>query len=113
MEPKNENAKEVVMAYIAALDGRDYAAAERLLNSSIRVKGPAGEGFNNPKQFLEMLQKFKGKYDVKKVFADGDDVCVLYDFVASNATVFMCSWYGVKDGKIASIQTVFDPRAFA
>ena len=45
MEPKNENAKEVVMDYIAALDGRDYAAAERLLNSSIRVKGPAGEGF--------------------------------------------------------------------
>lgn len=113
MESKNDNAKEVVLSYIRALDSRDYRAAEGFLNNSIRVKGPAGEGFNNPKQFLEMLQKYQGKYDVKKVFVDGDDVCLLYDFVTPGTRVFMCSWYGVKDGKIASIQTVFDPRPFS
>jgi hypothetical protein len=59
-----------------------------------------------------MLRRYRGRYDIKKVFADGDDVCVLYDLIMPVATVFMSSWYIVKDGKIVSIQTVFDPRPF-
>ena len=50
---------------------------------------------------------------MKKVFVDGDDVCLLYDFATEKVTTFFCSWYQIKDGKIASIRTVFDPRAFA
>jgi len=43
---------------------------------------------------------------------DGSDGCLLYDFVTPKVTAFFCSWYQVKDGKISSIQTVFDARAF-
>ncbi len=113
MESKNENAKDVVMSYIKALDNRDYGIAESYLNSTIRVKGPAGEGFNNPKEFIEMLQRYQGKYEVKKIFVDEEDVCLLYDFATPRASVFMCSWYQVREMKIASIQTVFDPRPFS
>jgi len=38
---------------------------------------------------------------------------LLYDFITPKVTTFFCSWYQVKDGKISSIQTVFDPGAFA
>ncbi|MCL4518582.1 MAG: nuclear transport factor 2 family protein [Thaumarchaeota archaeon] len=113
MQSKTDDAKEVVLSYIKALDGHDYRAAEGFLNASILVKGPAGEGFNNPREFIEMLQKFSGKYNVKKVFVEGSDVCLFYDFAASGARVLMCSWYQVNRGKIISIQTTFDPRAFA
>jgi len=101
------------MSYIKAMDGRDYTAARNYLGDNVRVKGPAGETFRSPDEFLKMMEQQRGNYDVKKVFADGNDVCVLYDFVTPKVTTFFCSWYQVKDGKIISIQTVFDPRAFA
>lgn len=106
-------AREVVMSYIAAMDKRDYAAARNYLQDSVFIKGPAGEAFRSPDEFLKMMEKQRGKYEIKKVFVDGNDVCLLYDFVTEKVTAFFCSWYQVRDGKIASIQTIFDPRAFA
>jgi hypothetical protein len=107
------NAREVVMSYIQALDKRDYAAAREYLQDSVLIKGPAGEAFRSPDDFLKMMEQQLGRYDIKKVFVDGDDVCLLYDFATEKATVFFCSWYQVKVGKIASIRTIFDPGAFA
>ncbi len=106
------NPKEVVMSYIEALDNGQYEAALGLLHDDVRIRGPAGETFGKPLDFIEMLRKYKGRYDIKKVFADGSDVCVLYDLATVGPTVYMASWYQVKDGKIASINTVFDPRQF-
>jgi hypothetical protein len=100
------------MSYIRALDSQDYDTARRHMNDEVRIKGPAGEMFSKPKEFIDMLRSYHGKYDLKKVFTDGNDVCLLYDLKTPQATVFMCSWYQVNDGKIMSIQTVFDPRAF-
>jgi len=103
---------EVVMDYIKALDSQEYDAAMNHLHDKVRIRGPAGETFGRPYDFIEMLRKYRGKYDIKKAFADGDDVCLLYDLRTNGPTVFMSSWYQVKQGKIVSIQTVFDPRAF-
>ena len=107
-----DSPRDVVMAYIKALDSKHYEEGLRHLHENVRIRGPAGETFGKPLDFIEMLKKYQGSYDVKKVFADGDDVCVLYDLKTSGPTVFMASWYQVRDGKIASIHTVFDPRAF-
>jgi hypothetical protein len=107
------NAREVVMSYISAMDERDYAAVRPYLGDSVFIKGPGGEAFRSPDEFLKMMQQQRGRYDIRKVFVDGDDVCLLYNFVTDQATVFFCSWYQVKGGKIASIETIFDPRAFA
>lgn len=107
------NAREIVMTYIQAMNKRDYSSARQCLQESVFIKGPAGEAFRTPDDFLKIMEQQRGCYDVKKVFVDGDDVCVLYDFVTEKASVFFCSWYQVKVGKIASIRTIFDPRAFA
>ena len=100
------------MSYIKALDSHDYDSVGQYLNDEVRIKGPAGETFGKPKDFIDMLRKYRGKYDVKKVFTDSEDVCLFYDLITPMATVFMCSWYHVKNGKIVTIQTVFDPSAF-
>lgn len=105
-------AKETVMSYIKAMDNRDYAAARNYLGGNVRVKGPAREFFASPEEFLKMMEQQHGKYDIKKVFVDGCDVCLLYDFITPKVTTFFCSWYEVEDGMICSIQTIFDPRAF-
>jgi hypothetical protein len=59
-----------------------------------------------------MLRKYHGKYDVKRVFTDGNEVSVWYDLDRTVAKVFMASCYHVKDRRILSIQTKFDPIAF-
>jgi len=109
----NQDAKEIVISYIKALDSQDYDSARNFLGDNVLVKGPAGEAFRSPDEFMSMMQKQRGKYDVKKMFVDSDDVCLLYDFITRTVTTFFSSWYKVKDGKIVSIQTVFDPRPFA
>lgn len=110
METKLQQ-KDIVMSYIRALDNWKYDEALDYLHDRVRIRGPAGETFGRPRDFIGMLRKYKGKYDIKKVFADGDDVCVLYDLTTTGPRVYMSSWYRVKDGKIVSIETVFDPRA--
>jgi limonene-1,2-epoxide hydrolase len=111
MEPKNRP-KDVVFSYISALDNQEYDRALGNLHENVRITGPAGESFGKPLDFIEMLRNYRGKYDIKKVFADHEDVCVLYDLTTKGPTVYMCSWYQVKNGRITSIRTVFDPRAF-
>jgi len=105
-------ARDVVTSYIAAMDSRDFAAAKNYLDETVFIKGPGGEAFRSPDDFLKMMEQQRGRYDIKKIFIDGDDVCLLYNFVTEQVTAFFCSWYQVKNGKIASIQTIFDPRAF-
>ncbi|HZP64409.1 MAG TPA: nuclear transport factor 2 family protein [Terriglobales bacterium] len=107
------SAKELVLAYIDAMGARDYATAKRYLSASVFIKGMGGEAFRSADDFLKMMEQQRGKYDIKKVFVDGDDVCLLYDFRTEKVTAFFCSWHQVKEGKIATIRTVFDPRAFA
>jgi len=108
-----QNAREVVMSYIQAMDKRDYAAVRPCLQDSVFIKGPGGEAFRTPDEFLTMMKQQRGRYHIRKLFVDGDDVCLLYNFVTDKTTVFFCSWYQVKSGKITSIETIFDPRAFA
>ncbi len=105
-------AKDIVLAYIKAMEERDYVSVKGYLGSNVTVKGPAGEAFRSQDEFIEMMKKQGGKYDLKKVFAEGDEVCLLYDYITPSATVFFASWYKVKDRKITFIQTVFDPRPF-
>jgi predicted ester cyclase len=110
--PDSPSSRDVVTSYIGALDSQRYEEALEHLHDKVQIVGPAGETFGKPLDFIEMLKKYHGKYDIKKVFADGDDVSVFYDLKTDGPTVFMSSWYQVRDGKIVSIRTVFDPRAF-
>ena len=110
--PKGTGPRDIVMSYIKALDSQRYDEALGLLHEKVRIRGPGGETFGKPYDFIEMLTKYRGKYDIKKVFVAGSDVCLVYDLKTTGPTVFMSSWYQVKDGKIVSIQTIFDPRAF-
>jgi hypothetical protein len=109
---ESKNVKGVVLSYVRSLDAQDYETAGKYLSDHVHVIGPSGESFKEPGEFIDMLRQYRGKYDLKKVFAEGNDVCLLYDLTTPSATVYMCSWYQVEGGKIASIRTVFDPRSF-
>src|SRR5215475_6303404 len=80
-------------------------------------RGPI-DTFHKPEPYLEALKRLHPiiqRIDILKMFADGNDVCVLYDMVTNTpiGTAFICEWYQVKGDKISSVRVVFDARPFA
>jgi ketosteroid isomerase-like protein len=111
------NASEIVESYRAALGKGDFASARKLMQDDMNFQGPI-DTFNKADDYLEATRKLASiiqRIDLKKVFVDGDDVCVLYDMVTNTpaGTAFIVEWYQVKGGKIASMRAVFDARPFA
>jgi hypothetical protein len=111
------NASKIVGDYQQAMGRGDFAAARKLLHDKLSFRGPL-ETFESPEPYLEALKKLYHiiqRVDVKKIFADGDDVCVLYDMVTNTAagTAFIAEWYQVKGEKITAIRVVLDARPFA
>ena len=109
---KNTQAKDIVQEYITKLDNFEYENAKIYLSDKIKISGPAGEQFTNPDDFITMLENFKGKYDVQKVFFDDNEVCVLYNLRTDSVVTFMSSWYKIESEKIISIKTIFDSKLF-
>ena len=109
---KNINARDIVLKYIENLDSLEYDKAKNYLDDRIKISGPAGEQFANSTNFIKMLKNYNGKYDIKKVFFDDNDVCVLYDLITDSVVAFMSSWYKIENEKIVSIKTIFDSKLF-
>ena len=110
-------AGEIIERYRAALDAQDFAAARTLMRDDMTFRGPL-DTFHTADEYLESLKQLAAiiqRNDLKKVFVDGDDVCVLYDMVTSTpaGTAFIAEWYQVVGGQISALQVVFDARPFA
>jgi hypothetical protein len=108
---------EVAQSFKVAMGKGDLTAARKLMRDDMTFKGPF-DSFDKPEPYLEALKRLASiveRVDVKKVFADGDDVCMLYDMVTKSpaGTAFISEWLTVKDGRVAAIRTVFDARPFA
>ena len=110
-------AAEIVQSFKQALDKGDIPAARKLLHDNLSFRGPI-DTFDKPEPYLEALKKLHPivqRIDIKKMFVDGNDVCMLYDMITNTpaGTAFIAEWIQVKGDKIASIRTVFDARPFA
>ena len=111
------NAKEVVENYKAAVGRKDFVAARQLLHDDLAFQGPI-ESLNTADDYIASLSKLANiiqRTDVKKVFADNNEVCVLYDMVTNTpaGTAFIVEWYQVRGDRIGSLRAVFDARPFA
>ncbi len=110
------NANQVVISYLAALSDQDFKAARSYLDDNMSFQAPiasynsADEYFKGNEQLRSTYGIEKVAYEIKKVFVDGGDVCVFFDFHVGSANLFSSGWFQVNDGKISSIRVVFDPR---
>jgi len=111
------NAKETVMGFKQALGSGDWKVARGFLADEISFVGPF-DTFTRPDDYLAALQKLHHiveRVETRRTFADGEDVCLLYDMVTNTpaGTAFISEWFQVKGGKIAAVRVVFDARPFA
>lgn len=106
---EQNSAKETVLLFIKALNEEDFNIAEKYVTTDLTFIGVLGSRHGAEAYFKDMRQ-MKLKYEIKKAFADGDDVCLLYDILIQGKTIFASGWYRLVNNRINSFQVVFDPR---
>jgi hypothetical protein len=112
-EDSAKSAKDMVMEYFQATDRQDWQSARGYLSDNFSYLSPVNF-FDRAESYLKYFERqyqIRGltKLDIKKVFEDGNDVCVLQEF---NSQV-MCFWIIFSnDRKISSIRAILDPRPF-
>ena len=104
-----KDAKDIVISCITALNHGNFNTAKNLVADNMTFSGVLGSR-NGAEAYFRDMERMRLKYDIKKVFADDNDVCLFYDLHMSDMTIFGCGWYHVENGKITSLKVVFDPR---
>ncbi len=71
---------------------------------------PSHDGLNAYIGALQRLAPIIARNEIKRIFVDGDEACVVYDFVTDTnvGAVASFEWLTIKDGKIASVYLLFD-----
>jgi hypothetical protein len=111
------NSKTIVLAYHDAFYKNDRATVRKLLADDGTFIGPLNS-FTNPETFLDaaaIFMQLSAKTQIKKVFVDGDEACVLYDSttIVPSIPVFpVASWFKMESGKIKFFHVHFDPTPF-
>jgi predicted ester cyclase len=107
--PAKTDTYQTVVTFLDALNKEDFQEARNCCTEEITFVGVLGSRDGREAYFKDM-EKMKFKYDIRKIFSDGNDVCVLYEIKMGEHLIFSCGWYQLLNGKINSIRVVFDPR---
>ncbi len=104
------SAKQIVLPFLQALNDEDFDTARNFVSDNLTFRGVLGSRDGADAYFTDMKQ-MKFKYELIKVFAESNDVCILYNVkMSGEMKVFTCGWYTVENGRIAGIRVLFDPR---
>ncbi len=104
--------KALTLEYLEAVSKQRYDRVAELVTADVRVKGPAVTRTSAQDYIgaLKRLGVIHLRTEVKRVFVDGDDVCVIYDFVTDTSVgaVPAIEWLHFDGGRIRSIDLYYD-----
>jgi len=105
----------VVRAYHESWTHRDMDTARSFLVDDLDFQGPIDK-FTNADDFIGALTQFAQmckRVDVVQEFHADNAAALLYDCVTESpaGTIRTAEFFGLRDGKIASIRLVFDATA--
>ena len=109
MKISTNEPKEVVLGLGKALNDESFQIARRYVSDDMKYVGPFGSR-DGAEAYLQEIERFRLKFDIQKIFADDENVCVLYDITVSGITLFACGWFQVNSGRVSSLRVTFDPR---
>jgi limonene-1,2-epoxide hydrolase len=103
--------EEVVLSLGKALNDRDFKAARSFVHDEFEYVGPFGSR-NGAEAHLKEIQRLGLAFDIKKISADGNDVCALCAITVpgmsrlSVATggLFACGSFQIQNGKVSSLR---------
>jgi hypothetical protein len=106
---KAKTSKEIVLSFLKALNEEEFNSAQELLDASFRFEGPLGIR-NNSKDYMQDMEKIKLKYEIEKVFEEGNYVSLFYKVSIAGQNLPTAGLYNVENGKLKSLRVLFDPR---
>jgi ketosteroid isomerase-like protein len=105
------NPEATALAYLDAVATKDLGRLETLVTPDVQFTGPASQlrGLRDVRAAFERITPIQVRSDIKRVFSDGNDVCVIYDFVTDTAGALpTIEWLTLANGRIASIKLYYD-----
>ena len=109
---------EIAEAYLAALEAAEFEQARFYLDDhNFEYRSPIFNS-NDPDQFISDISHVGSileRIDRRRTFTEGNEVCQILTFVtvfSSVKTTEVIQWTKVRDGKIISMEAVFDGRAY-
>ena len=108
-QQSSDEAKQVVLNLGTAINDERFQTARLYVADDMKYEGPFGTRVG-AEAYLEEIERLRLKFHIERIFANQEDVCVLYDIDTAGITVFACGWFQIKDGKVGSLKVTFDPR---
>lgn len=104
--------EKLVRSYFGAVDKRNFEAVSGLLTPDFEFSTPDGLHVRGPADYVAALERIAPilkNSDIKRIFSDGDEACVIYDFVSDTPVgrIPSVEWIKFKDGRIGSIRLIF------
>ena len=102
--------KALAIQYIEAVGQKRLDTLPSFLHAEMDFSGniAASHGADAWAAALRRLSPILVRNDIKRVFVDGNEVCVIYDFVTTVCPVPSVEWLVFDGNKIKSIYLLFD-----
>ena len=104
------------LEFLRAFCAGDIESLGALLTEDFQFEGPFHHS-DSRNAYLRCLKEDPpeeaGDFDVLRVFEDGGEVCLFYEYSKPQGSVLIAQWNRFRGDKIAEMTLVFDGRAFA
>jgi len=114
-----QSVREVVEAFFGAMARHDFERAmEQVSARAFEFIGPVRsyQGRDQLASDLDRLYPVLARLEVRRVFVDGDESCVIYDLVTTVPGMELTRvavWITVADDGIVRMEVFFDAHAYA
>jgi hypothetical protein len=104
--------KVLVLEYMDAINQQRFDLLEALLAPELTFTTPSTTR-STAREFLASVKRLTAihvRNEVKRVFVDGDEVCVIYDFVTDTPAGALpaIEWLQIQKGRIRHIHLYYD-----
>jgi len=108
----SKDRKTLALEYLNAAGTQQHRKLEALLAPDLQFRGPSRTLTSAAEVVgaLKQLSAIHVRNDVKRVFVDGDEVCVIYDFVTDTpaGALTTIEWLRFEGDRIRSINLYYD-----
>lgn len=109
VQPSDNDVKQLVLDLGDAINAEDFQLARKYVSDDMKHINPFGTQ-ENAETYFQQIEQVRPKFNIRRIFVDGNEACVLYDTTAFGVTLFASGWFQIKDKKVSSLTVVFDPR---
>lgn len=106
-----EKLESTARAYLGAVGNKDLGQVEQLLAPDVTFAGPVMK-LSGARDVLAALRRIGAVHvrnDIQRVFVDGNEACVIYDFVTDTiGSVATIEWLRFEDGRIRDVKLYYD-----